>query len=144
MRQTVNVEQKIIGEAEAIWKTISKGEDVHKWFPTVIQSCRLKRANGKLFRSCTMYDGSLLQETIVEIDDKARKFVYTVDEHPLPASKIMTTIKVKYVENKLTSITWSAEFTVEEENIPLVEETLREIYTQGIQSLENWHQKNLK
>ncbi len=61
MRQTVTVEQKILGEAEAIWKTISQGGDVHKWFSTVIQSCQLEQTNGRISRSCTMHDGSIIK-----------------------------------------------------------------------------------
>ena len=142
MQQNIIVEQQILGQAEAIWKTISQGGDVHKWFPTIIQSCRLEKANGKLSRFCTMYDGSQLEENIVEVNDEARVFVYTVDQHPLPASEIITTIEVKDLGNDSTSVVWGSQFVADRENIPLVEETLRGIYMQGIKSLESWQQKS--
>ena len=142
MQQNITVEQQILGQAEAIWKIISQSGDVHKWFPTVIQSCRLEKANGKLSRFCTMSDGSLLEENIVEVNHEARRFVYTVDKHPLPASEIVTTIEVRDIGNESTLVIWGSQFVAERENISLVDETLRGIYLQGIKSLESWQQKS--
>ena len=142
MQQNITVEQQISGQAEAIWKIISQSGDVHKWFPTVIQSCRLEKANGKLSRFCTMSDGSQLEENIVEVNNEARRFVYTVDKHPLPASEIVTTIEVRDIGSESTLVIWGSQFVAERENISLVKETLRRIYLQGIKSLESWQQKS--
>ena len=142
MQQNITVEQQISGQAEAIWKIISQSGDVHKWFPTVIQSCRLEKANGKLSRFCTMSDGSQLEENIVEVNNEARRFVYTVDKHPLPASEIVTTIEVRDIGSESTLVIWGSQFVAEGENISLVKETLRRIYLQGIKSLESWQQKS--
>ncbi|BAZ71127.1 hypothetical protein NIES4106_59240 (plasmid) [Fischerella sp. NIES-4106] len=141
MRHSTTVKQIISGKTERIWKTISQGGNLHKWFPIAVQSCKLEKVNEQTFRFCTMKDGSQLKERIIEVSDEAHRFTYTVYEHPLPASEILTSIEIENVGSESTSIIWSAEFVASEENISIVEKMLQEIFMQGIESLENWHRK---
>jgi len=138
MRQTVTVQQEIAGNAEAIWATISAGGNVHQWFP-VIQSCRLEGSGEGASRFCTMTDGNELKERIIEVNHAARRFRYAIDQHPLPAQDVISSIEVKDTSNGRTSITWGAEFEASEPTIPQIKEMLRQLYTQGIHSLENYH-----
>jgi hypothetical protein len=139
MRKTVTIEQEILGKADAIWSTISAGENVHQWFPTVIQSCRLEGSGEGAYRFCTMTDGNELEERIVEINHAARRFCYAIDRHPLPAQNVIASIEIRNAGGGHTFVSWGAEFEASEENIPQIEQMFQTIYSQGIQSLENYH-----
>ncbi|GEM_PF-7027833 len=139
MKHSTTVKQVISGKTEIIWETISQGGIVHKWFSTAVQSCQLEKVNGQTIRFCTMKDGSKLKERIIEVSNEARLFTYTVFEHPLPASEILTTMKIENVGSESTSITWTAEFAASGANISIVDNILQETFMEGIESLESWH-----
>jgi Polyketide cyclase / dehydrase and lipid transport len=138
MKHTTTVEREISGNADIIWATISAGGNVHHWFPT-IQSCRLEGLGEGAARFCVMADGSDLEERIVEINHDARRFRYAVDRHPLPANDVTAAIEIEDVGNGRTRISWGAEFEALDENATQVKEMLQMIYSQGIQSLESYH-----
>ncbi|MBE9141028.1 SRPBCC family protein [Nodosilinea sp. LEGE 07088] len=138
MKHNTTVEREISGSADAIWSTISAGGNVHQWFP-MIQSCRLEGVGEGAARFCVMADGNDLEEKIIEVSHDARLFRYAIDRHPLPASDLIASIKVRDVSNGRTTITWGAEFEADEETAAQVKEMLQMVYSQGIQGLEDYH-----
>jgi hypothetical protein len=138
MKHVTTVEREISGNADLIWATISAGGDIHHWFP-MIQTCRLEGAGEGAARFCVMADGSDLEERIVEINHDARRFRYAVDRHPLPATDVIASMRVKDIGHGRTFIAWGAEFEASEENTTQVKEMLQMIYSQGIQSIESYH-----
>jgi hypothetical protein len=138
MKHSTTVEREISGSADVIWATISAGGNVHQWFP-MIQSCRLEGAGEGAARFCVMADGSDLEERIIEINHDARLFRYAISQHPLPAREVIASMEVKDVGNGKTIIAWGAEFEAGEETAAQVKEMLQMVYSQGIQSLEDYH-----
>ncbi len=141
MRHSTITKKTISGKTEAIWKTISQIDNLHNWFSTAVESCGIEQIDGDLFRFCTMQDGSQLKEHILAVCDKTRQVTYSVCEHPLPSSAILTTLKLDNVDNKSTLVIWTAAFTAREENISTIEKMLQKTFLQGIKSLEDWHHK---
>ena len=131
MTETVLVEGHIDAPAESVWATIAKGDGVHEWFGGVIASCSLAGDR----RECTMADGAKLKERILDVDHGAQRFRYAIEEHPLPAQNVVSTIEVSGKADGKTRVRWSAEFDAEHEHLPVLKETLSGLYTQGIASL---------
>lgn len=124
---------------ETLWPTIAKGGDVHRWFGDVITSCEIDRSGVTATRTCTMADGSVLQERILDIDHEARRFRYAVDTHPLPARDVVATIALEPSANGGSDVTWVADYTVASENEAMMEDTLQRLYAHGIRALEAFH-----
>jgi hypothetical protein len=51
-----------------------------------------------------MANGAELKERIIEVDHSTRRFRYTIDQHPLPASDVVATIEVADVGDGKTKI----------------------------------------
>jgi hypothetical protein len=105
----------------------------------MIKSCRLEGAGEGAARFCVMADGSDLEERIIEINHDVRLFRYAISQHPLPAREVIASMEVKDVGNGRTIIAWGAEFEAGEETAAQVKEMLQMVYSQGIQSLEDYH-----
>lgn len=131
MTETVVAEQEIDASADAVWATIAKGDGVHEWFGQVITACRLDGDR----RECTMADGAQLKERILEVDHDAKRFLYAIDEHPLPAQNVVATIDVSETSAGKTKVRWGAEFDADDDVLPTLKATLTGLYSQGIASL---------
>jgi len=136
MKKHTTATATIDAPADKIWTTIAAGGGVHQWFGTVITACELKGSGVGAERFCTMVNGAELKERIIEIDDEARRFRYTVHQHPLPASDVVATIEVTDLGDGKSKLNWSAEYVVEEAQANAVDQTLSGIYAQGIDALE--------
>jgi len=122
---------------DKIWETVAAGSGVHKWFGAVITACELKGSGAGAERFCTMVDGAELKERIIEIDHSAKRFRYAIDQHPLPASDVVSTIDVADLGDGKTEITWGAEYSAEGDHAEVVDQVLSGLYAQGIQALED-------
>lgn len=123
-----------------VWLTLSQGGDVHRWFSGVITTCDLVGAGEGATRTCTMADGSKLEERIIEIDHANKLFRYAIDTHPLPATDLVATIQLRGLPEGRSQITWGADYEVADADAHLVHEALTRIYSQGILALESHHQ----
>ncbi|MEO1200248.1 MAG: SRPBCC family protein [Pseudomonadota bacterium] len=133
------VTQKITAHADDVWATIAKGGDVHRWFEDVIVACDLRGHGEGAERLCTMANGADLRERILEINHDMRRFRYAIEKHPLPATDVVTTITVVGLGQGGAEVTWSAEYSVDPAHETTVDDALKAIYAQGIQSLETYH-----
>lgn len=123
--------------AERIWATIAAGGDVHRWFGAFVTACEITGSGAGAERVCTMTNGAELKERILEIDERARSFRYAIVQHPLPARDVVATIEVTDLSEATAHVTWRAEYEAEEAEAALVDQTLSEVYAQGIRALEN-------
>ena len=125
--------------ADKVWRTVSTGGDVHRWFSGVITTCELTGSGEGAERRCTMADGALLKERIIEVDNDGMRFRYAIDKHPLPASDVVATIQLVGLPDGRTQVTWGADYSVSDDHAHLVETTLLDLYGRGIEALENSH-----
>ncbi len=133
-----HVAQPIDAPSDAVWDLIAKGGDVHRWFAAAITTCELTSDGEGAARHCTMADGAVLEERILEIDPARRRSRYAIDRHPLPARDVVATISVAELPDGRTEVTWGADYTAAPEHEALTRETLEGLYAQGIRSLETY------
>ena len=125
--------------ADTAWATIADGGGVHLWFPDVIASSEIDGEGVGAARRCRMRDGAPLAERILEIDHGARRFVYAIDEHPLPATDVVATMTVTPAGAGASRIEWGASFEADDEAVPQVAGMLERIYATGIRNLAAFH-----
>lgn len=133
MKKMIQVEKTIAAPAAAVWATIVKGDGVDEWFPA-ISACRLDGDK----RFCTMSGGGDLVETILDRDDATRTFRYSVDQHPLPVGRIMSSIRVSEAGSG-ASVSWEAEIEGDEPGLSETAQMMEQVYASGIEALETWH-----
>jgi uncharacterized protein YndB with AHSA1/START domain len=138
IKMKANASQTIDVPPDAVWAVIAQGGDVHRWFGAAITTCELIGEGEGAARQCTMANGALLKERILEVDHDARRFRYAVDEHLLPASDVIATITVTEANDGKTTVSWGADYAAAPGQDDLMQETLEALYVQGIQSLETY------
>ncbi|MEM9761257.1 MAG: SRPBCC family protein [Pseudomonadota bacterium] len=135
----IQVKKRVETPSDRLWATVASGGEVHRWFGEVITSCELTGSGEGAARNCTMANGALLEERILEIDHSARRFRYAIDTHPLPAQNVIATVTIASIPGGGSEVTWAADYQAAPEHEPLVRKTLEDLYTQGIRSLEAFH-----
>jgi uncharacterized protein YndB with AHSA1/START domain len=141
IKMKANVSRTIAVPPNAVWAVIAQGGDVHRWFGAAITTCELTGEGESAARQCTMANGALLKERILQVDHDGRRFRYAVDEHPLPASDVVATITVAEAPDGQTHISWGADYAAAPGQDVLMREALETLYAQGIQSLETYLSK---
>lgn len=130
--------QQLECSADAAWAVIAQGGGVHRWFSGAIATCSLTGAGEGAARSCTMLDGSQLEERILSVDHGTRTFRYAIDTHPLPATNVVATIDFSKTADGKTQGTWRAQFDASPEDADGVKSQLETLYTGGLQSLDQY------
>jgi Polyketide cyclase / dehydrase and lipid transport len=78
---------------EAAWSTIGGFCGIASWHPAVA-ACEQSTKDGATYRTLTLGDGAKLVEKLIERDDRARSYTYSIEEGPLPVAGYRSTIKV--------------------------------------------------
>jgi len=133
----VVVRDEIDVRPEVVWRTIRAGSGVDLWFPAVAV-CEIKGDQ----RFCTLTGGGDLIETIRSVDDEARRFAYTVEEHPLPVGPVRAVMEVSERPGERCEVLWRAEFDGDANAAATVKAMLSELYTSGIRGLETFHSRS--
>lgn len=126
-KKVINEVDKILNTSpEKLWNAIRTGENVHLWLP-LIQTCELQGEGLGAKRVCTTDDGSSLEETITNIDDKTKTFEYTVDSHTMQiaATNFHGKMTIKD-DNGKARLNWTVTFNLTTE---LDEATIDELQT---------------
>jgi uncharacterized protein YndB with AHSA1/START domain len=121
---------------DKVWAILADGGDVHRWFDSAITTCVLTGTGEGATRLCTMTDGAMLQERIIEVDHARRRFRYAIERHPLPASSVTSMIVVAGQPDGRSAVTWTAEYAAAPEHEALIETTLAGLYSAGLDSLD--------
>lgn len=130
--------------SKKVWEVIAKGNELEKWFST-IESCELiGTASAGAKRICKTFEGKVLKETILAIDNVAKVFQYSIDEQDmLPTKDIIGTIHVTEVSTRQTNITWLANYNLLDENMEqAVAAGLDQLYQSGIKGIEKLIKNN--
>lgn len=130
------VTREVQAPARQVWATVAQGGEVHRWFGSVIRSCRLEGQGAGARRYCEMTNGAALEERILEVDHGLQLFRYAIDQHPLPSGPLQAEISVRDLGGGRSEIRWGARFDPIDGQAEAVSAALREIYTEGIASLE--------
>lgn len=129
-----SVTKTISVSPDEAWKVIGGVGDVDKWLAPLIQTCRVK-GNKRYLTT----EGGSLEEDILEVNHSDRVLRYGVPRQSvLPVDNILGAIKVLDAGKQQSTIEWSAEFDVLPEKEAEAKIALQELYTMGIQGIENY------
>ncbi len=128
---------EIQASPEQVWDLVGDTGGISAWVPALAQS---ETTDDGLTRSCTMQDGTKFYEDILNQDDDARLYEYTVRDGVMPMTGFRGSIKVEE-SGAGSRILWNADFTAagipEEEAVGMI----GGIYDRGLemakQKLEN-------
>jgi len=94
--------------AKTVWAVIGNFNALPDWHPAVEKS-ELKKEDGSTVRKLSLVGGGSIEEKLEKIDDKERRYTYTILSGPLPVSNYTATLKVREGD-KGCSVEWSSEF----------------------------------
>ncbi|MPZ08927.1 MAG: SRPBCC family protein [Kiloniellaceae bacterium] len=94
--------------AKTVWAVIGNFNALPDWHPAVEKS-KLKKENGNTLRQLSLMGGGTIEEKLEQIDDKERRYTYTIVSGPLPVSNYTATLKVRD-SGKGCAVEWSSEF----------------------------------
>jgi uncharacterized protein YndB with AHSA1/START domain len=130
--------------SEKVWEVIAKGNGLEKWF-SAIETCELEGpAKPGTKRICKTFQGNVLKETILAVDNDAMVFQYSIDEQDmLPTKDVIGTIHVTKLSPMETNITWLANYNLLDENMESAVATgLDQLYQAGIKGIETLINQN--
>lgn len=94
--------------AKTVWAVIGNFNALPDWHPAVEKS-ELKKENGSTVRKLSLVGGGSIEEKLEQVDDKERRYTYTILSGPLPVSNYTATLKVRD-SGQGCSVEWSSEF----------------------------------
>lgn len=121
--KTVAVTRLVAQPAEAIWRLVRSGKDVHRILPGVIETCRLEGEGAGARRFCGTKQGPL-EETILYVDDNAKLFRYRIDRQSMmPLEHYEGTVHVSDLGSRGAEVLWFATYDLldEQANTPVRE-----------------------
>lgn len=117
------------------WELIGAVEGVEQWFASLIKTCTFD--NGK--RYCETVDGVQFEEHVLVLDHDTKTFQFSIPEQELlPVANIIETMIVSNGTSGKAVIEWSATFDATEENGPIGQEAFRNLWTMGLNEMENF------
>lgn len=110
---SVSVQQSALVHAapEAVWQIAGNFTDLG-WHPAIASTQVLggEAAKAGMRRLITTRDGTQVTESLVSMDPQAMRYVYRMDETPMPLQNFEATLQIRE-EGKGSRVLWSAHFT---------------------------------
>lgn len=135
MRSRSEAQAVVEAPATALWETVAAAGGVDRWFGEAISACEISGTGRGAERRCTMVDGAELRERILDVDHEKKRFVYAVEQHPLPAGGLVSTIDIEDLGDGRARVIWAAEYEADEAHAAQIDQTLLSLYGQGIEAL---------
>jgi carbon monoxide dehydrogenase subunit G len=118
---------------DEVWKVAGDVANVSDWVPAISAS----RLEGDI-RHATFADGSRARERIVEVDDKARSYVYEFLDGPLALESYTSTLAVRSAEGGSSLVTWDADLSAANDEVERgLFAAISGIYSSALSELSN-------
>ena len=95
---------------DEVWKLIGGFNALPDWHPAVEKS-ELEEEGS--MRRLDLAGGGTIIEKLTKLDDKERRYSYSIVDSPLPVANYVSTISVKDDGEGNTRVEWSSEFEAE-------------------------------
>ena len=99
---------EVAASPEEAWQALADFCSIAVWHPG-IAACEQSEQDGATLRTLTTGDGGVVLEKLIQHDDQAMSFTYTILESPLPVADYVSTMKVSPASGG-GSIQWRGEF----------------------------------
>lgn len=114
-------------DPDAVWDLVGAPERINEWLPFIATS----RVDGDR-RFCSAANGAELEERIVDRNDAARSYQYTIESSPMPIEQILATVAVAPAGTEHTLVTWHTAVEPGE-----LAEMFAPIYREGLENLKS-------
>ena len=121
--------------ADQVWKMIGGFNALPDWHPAVEKSELTEEGQT---RTLSLAGGGTIVEKLVQVDDGARTYTYSIVDSPLPVSNYTATIKVSG-EGDNSTIEWSSEFNAEGASEDDAMSAIAGIYQAGFDNLKKMY-----
>jgi ribosome-associated toxin RatA of RatAB toxin-antitoxin module len=96
--------------AKTVWDVIGNFNALPDWHPAVAKS-QLEKQDGGTLRKLSLVGGGTIEEKLEQIDDKERRYTYSIVSGPLPVANYTATLKVRESQDgDGCTVEWSSEF----------------------------------
>jgi Polyketide cyclase / dehydrase and lipid transport len=129
------ITRKLHVPVEMAWAAIRRIGRLDVWFP-IIATCKVEGDGVGAVRSMTIEGGGEIEDTIVEIDDHARRLVYLRPVSPFPVTSYRGTVEVFRSYDGLAVVAWTIDFESGPADAAGVAELVRGAIGDGLDGME--------
>lgn len=124
--------------AGKVWEIVSKLSGVEHYL-TLASKSDLVKHDTTTVRSITLSDGSKFNETILEVDHKAMKVLYDIqDPSPFPYSNYTGWLRIQPICMVTCELEWTCIYKPEKAQAGEINDFLESVFNSGIDGLENY------
>lgn len=134
-RETLSVSHASLASPDAVWRLLSEGTRVERWFPWVAATVVEDPAEGGR-RRIELEDGSSFDEYVVINDASRMTYQYYAQRPPLPIQHVIGTHRIERGVDGATTITWSVSFDVLPAAPQDIVKTMRELYLAALARID--------
>jgi hypothetical protein len=135
----IELERKVEVAAppDEVWQVIGDFCAIADWHP-VIASCQIEaQGGGEILRILMTEDQGILREQLLQMDEGARSYTYSILESPLPVSGYVSTLGVLDGDAPdMATVVWASQFAAEGMSEQEASAVIAGIYEAGLQSLK--------
>ncbi len=107
--QKVALTSKVAAPAEQLWQAIGSFHSIGDWHPMVARVEAQGKGKGAR-RVLHLKDGTRIVEQLTGINDKERRYTYTIVDSPLAMSGYVAKVHVRDNGDGTSTVEWSGEF----------------------------------
>lgn len=133
---TIRVSRHIATDPDQLWSRIGEPSALSAWHPAIAASPTASEGGG-LKRTCTLDNGAVIVERILEQDPAARRYRYAIVDSPLPIADYVSELRVE-AEGEGARVTWSGSYEALAAAAEM-EATIRGVYEAGLDALQHAH-----
>ena len=136
MRQKVTVTKTLTSSADAVWRVISDGTRVERWFEWVAETEVQDPGEGGI-RIIRMKDGTSFEEFITLNDARTRTYQYYAPDPPLPVKDVIGTKRFDIGPKNEVVLTWFVTMDVTAGAPPDIVSTMRDLYAAAMTKIDD-------
>jgi uncharacterized protein YndB with AHSA1/START domain len=135
MRESVKVVKTLKAPPGSVWRLISDGDRVERWFEWVAETA-LNDAREGGSRVIRMKDGSHFDEYITLNDARTLTYQYYAPDPPLPIKHVIGTKRIETSADGGAVLSWFVTFDLTPSAPHDMLKTLRELYEGAMEKIE--------
>jgi hypothetical protein len=122
--------------AKTVWAVIGNFNALPDWHPAVAKS-ELQSKDGGTLRKLSLVGGGTIEEKLEKIDEKGRRYTYSIVSGPLPVSNYTAALTVREAQSGSgCTVEWSSEFEAKGAPEGDAVAAIRGIYEAGFENLK--------
>ena len=134
-RRWLRVSRPLTASPDRVWRLISAGNQVERWFEWVAETLVSDPAEGGM-RVIRMKDGSTFDEYITLNDAHTRTYQYYAPQPPLALEHVIGTKRIESAPDGTHRLTWSVTFELSAGAHDDFTRTMRDLYEAALAKID--------